>query len=188
MQRNDLLVWVDLEMTSIKDVLKDKITEIAIVLTDKNLDIVTEGPDIVIHVDPTLFDNIPDHTRAIHDPSGIEEAVAKSIVTAAEAERKVLAFLEEHVAPQSAPLCGNTIHMDRHFLRIQMRSFEQYLFYRCIDVSSIKELSRRWAPEIYEEAKRRKGVKPHRARADILNSIEELRFYRDHFFKIPILE
>ena len=184
MQRNDLLVWMDLEMTSLRDVLTDKITEIAVVLTDKDLNIVAEGPDIVIQVDQALFDNIPSSARSTHDESGIEEAVAKSTVTAEQAEREILAFLKEHVTPQSAPLCGNSIHMDRHFLCIHMRSVSDYLFYRCIDVSSIKELARRWNQPLYEEAEQRKGIKPHRAKADIIKSIEELRFYRDNFFKI----
>lgn len=182
MQRNDLLVWMDLEMTSVRDVLTDKIIEIAVVLTDKDLNIVAHGPDIVIHVDPALFRDIPDSARATHDHSGIEEDVAKSTTTSAEAEREVLAFLTEHVAPQSAPLCGNSIHMDRHFLRMQMPSVEGYLFYRCIDVSTIKELARRWAPAIYDEARHRKGESAHRAKDDILASVSELAFYRGAFF------
>src|SRR3989344_2699376 len=184
MQRNDLLVWMDLEMTSIHDVLTDKITEIAVVLTDKNLNIVAEGPEIVIHVDQALFEDIPPDAKELHSDGEMKKLVAESTTTAKEAEEQVLAFLKGHIAPQSAPLCGNTIHMDRHFLRIQMRSISDYLFYRCIDVSSIKELARRWDPKLYEEAERRKGVKPHRAKADIINSIEELKYYRDTFFKI----
>lgn len=182
MQRSDLLVWMDLEMTSLQDVLTDKITEIAVVLTDKDLNIVAEGPDIVIHVDPALFAHIPDSARTTHERSGIGEAVRKSTITAEEAERQVLEFLKEYVAPQSAPLCGNSIHMDRHFLRMQMPSIEEYLFYRCIDVSTIKELARRWTPAIYEEARHRKGESAHRAKDDILASISELAFYRGAFF------
>jgi len=183
MQRNDLLVWVDLEMTSLRDVLVDRITEIAVVLTDKDLNVVAEGPEIVIHVEDALFDRVPAEARAVYLENGMRDHSAKSTTTMEEAEQQVLAFIREHVAPQSAPLCGNSIHIDRHFLRIQMPTLEQYLFYRCIDVSSIKELARRWSPEIYAEAERRKGVKPHRAKGDILNSIEELRFYRENFFK-----
>lgn len=182
MVRNDLLVWMDLEMTSLRDVMTDKIIEIAVVLTDKDLNIVAEGPDVVIHVDPALFENIPDDTRATHDHSNIEEAVAKSTATAQEAEEQILAFLKEHVAPQSAPLCGNSIHMDRHFLKVQMPHIDEYLFYRCIDVSTIKELARRWAPGVYEEARKRKGESAHRAKDDILASISELAFYRGAFF------
>ena len=186
MQRNDLLVWVDLEMTSLVDVRTDRITEIAVILTDKDLNVIAEGPEIVIHVDDALFDRdrVPASARAIYGDNGLRKLSAESTISLEEAEQKVLAFLQEHVAEKTAPLCGNTIHMDRHFLRIHMPRVDEYLFYRCIDVSSIKELARRWAPPIYEEAERRKGEKPHRAKGDILNSIEELRFYRDTFFKL----
>lgn len=184
MQRNDLLVWMDLEMTSIRDVLKDRITEVAVVLTDKDLNVVVEGPDIVIHVDKEGFDHIDQGAKAMHEITGLTKESIESTVTLGEAEAEVLTFLTEHIAPESSPLCGNTIHMDRHFLRIHMRPVSDYLHYRCIDVSSIKELARRWAPEVYEEAERRKGTKPHRARGDILNSIEELKFYRETFFKM----
>lgn len=184
MQRDDLLVWMDLELTSIENVLKDRIIEIALVLTDKNLHIVAEGPNIVIHVDPALFSNISPEAKAIHSVNGIEKLVAQSSTTAEEAEQQVLAFLRERVRERSAPLCGNSIHMDRHFLRLQMRSVDEYLFYRCIDVSSVKELARRWAPDLYREAERRKGVKPHRARGDVLNSIAELKFYRENLFRL----
>jgi oligoribonuclease len=183
MQRDDLMAWMDLEMTSIHNVLKDRITEIAIVLTDKDLNVVAEGPDIIIHVESEAFAHIPDDARAIHEVNNMEALTAASTTTAREAEAAVLAFLKEHVTPGSAPLCGNTIHMDRHFLRIQMPTIDDYLFYRCVDVSSVKELARRWAPDVYEEAAKRKGTKPHRALGDIYNSIEELKFYRERFFK-----
>ena len=175
---------MDLELTSIESVLRDKITEIAVILTDKDLNIVAEGPDIIIHVDPELFKGISPSAAAIHAANGMEALVAASPTSAADAEAQVLAFLKEHVAEKSSPLCGNTIHMDRHFLRIQMPLIDDYLFYRNIDVSSIKELARRWAPAIYEEAEKRKGAKPHRAKDDVINSINELKFYRDNFFKI----
>jgi oligoribonuclease len=178
MRRNDLLVWMDLEMTSIRDVRHDKIIEIAVVLTDQNLTVVAEGPDLVIHVEPEAFEGIPESARALHDASGIIEAVAKSTTDADEAERAVLAFLKAHVEPQSAPLCGNSIHMDRHFLRYHMPTLDGYLFYRCIDVSTVKELARRWRPDVYAEAARRKGESAHRAKDDILASLSELRFYR----------
>lgn len=176
---------MDLELTSVDDVRKDRITEIAVVLTDKDLNVVAEGPDIVIHVDPKLFENISEGARAVHEANGMVALSAASTTAAPEAEAEVLAFLKEHVTPQSAPLCGNTIHMDRRFLNLQMPSIDQYLFYRCIDVSSVKELARRWAPEVYAEAERRKGVKPHRAKDDIYNSIAELKFYRENFLKLP---
>lgn len=178
MPRNDLLVWMDLELTSVRDALTDKIIEIAVVLTDQNLTIVEEGPDIVIHVNQSLFEDIPEDAKKIHDASGIREAVEASTINSAEAEARVLAFLQERVVPRSAPLCGNSIHMDRHFLRLQMRSIDELLHYRCIDVSTVKELARRWAPAVYEEAARRKGESAHRAKDDIMASIAELAFYR----------
>ena len=182
MQRTDLLAWMDLEMTSVRDVRLDKIIEIAVVLTDANLNIVAEGPDIVIHVEPDAFNGIPESAKSLHEASGILDAVAKSSISQEEAERAVLGFLKEHVEPQSAPLCGNSIHMDRHFLRYHMPTLDEYLFYRCIDVSTIKELVRRWRPNLYEEAARRKGESAHRAKDDIMASIAELAFYRGAIF------
>ncbi len=183
MIRNDLLVWVDLEMTSLEDVMIDRITEIAIILTDKDLNIIAEGPDIVVKTDPTIYTHIDPMVLKMHETSGIKQASIKSTVTLEEAEQIALAFLKERITPHSAPLCGNSIHTDRHFLRVQMPEFEDYLFYRCIDVSSLKELARRWAPQLYAEAEKLKGHKAHRAKSDILQSIEELRFYRKYFLK-----
>jgi len=175
---------MDLEMTSIQDVRIDRITEIAVVLTDKDLAVVAEFPSIIIQTDRAFYESRkrPEMVEVLSQSNLIEDA-ASSTITMEEAEKRVLAFLEEHVAPQSAPLCGNSIHMDRHFLRMQMPNLEKYLFYRCIDVSTIKELARRWAPEVYEEAKRRKGESAHRAMDDIRASIEELKFYRETFLK-----
>lgn len=182
MQRNDLLVWMDLEMTSLKSVLVDQIIEIAVILTDKDLNVVAEGPDIVIHADQALFDRDP-FVRDLHEKSGMLAASVNSTKSMGDAEQEILAFLKEHVAEGSSPLCGNSIHADRHFLRLQMPVVEKYLFYRCIDVSTLKELSRRWAPEAYAEAELRKINKVHRAKSDILQSIDELKFYRERFFK-----
>lgn len=173
---------MDLEMTSVRDVLKDQIIEVAVVITDKDLNIIAEGPDIVIHAEPEDFAGISEDTRALHEKSGILPLVAESKVTIASAEEQVLAFLKEYVAPQTAPLCGNSIHVDRHFLAIHMPRVNEYLFYRTIDVSTIKELARRWKPSIYEEARSRKGESAHRALDDIKASISELAFYRGAFF------
>ena len=184
MQRNDLLVWMDLEMTGL-DAQRDQIIEVSIVLTDKDLNVVAEKSEIIIHADQAAFVTGDPIAKEMHEKSGLLPLVLKSTLSLEEAEADILAFLKEHITEKSAPLCGNTIHMDRHFLRLQMPSVDDYLFYRIIDVSSIKELARRWAPAVYEEAKERKGVKPHRAKDDIYNSIEELRFYRDTFFTLP---
>jgi oligoribonuclease len=184
MQRNDLLAWMDLEMTSIENVMRDKITEIVVVLTDQDLNIVAESPDIIINVDDTLFEGIAASAEAVHEINGLRELSRQSITKADEAEEQILAFLKKHIVEGTAPLCGNSIHMDRHFLRVQMPSVDNYLFYRCIDVSTLKELARRWSPEIYEEAKRRKAHKNHRAKDDVLASINELKFYREKFLKL----
>ncbi len=181
MQRNDLLVWMDLEMTSLLDVRKDAIIEIAAVITDNDLNLVAEGPDIIIHAPRGAFEGIPSEVQEIHKRSGIIEDCVQSTVTAEEAEMEVLAFIEAHTTPQSSPLCGNSIHMDRMFLRLQMPVLDSYLHYRCIDVSTLKGLAQRWKPELYEKWQQIRGEKKHRAKDDILQSIEELKFYRAHF-------
>lgn len=182
MLRDDLLCWIDLEMTSLRDARTDQIIEIAILLTDKDLTVVAEGPELVIHADPKLFEGIPESARALHEKSGILSEVAASAVTLEAAQAQALGFLKEHVQYHTAPLCGNSIHVDRHFLRLQMPELEDYLFYRCIDVSTVKELARRWAPAVFEESKKRKGESAHRALDDIKASISELAFYRGAFF------
>lgn len=182
MLRNDLLCWIDLEVTSLRDARTDQIIEIAVLLTDRDLQVVAEGPDIVIHADPQLFEGIPESTRLLHERSGIMAEVAKSTVAVKEAEAAVLAFVSEYAVPGTMPLCGNSIHMDRHFLRLHMRALDDFLFYRCIDVSTIKELARRWAPELYEEAQTQKGKSEHRALDDIRASVRELAFYRTKLF------
>ncbi len=184
MQRNDLLVWMDLEMTSLEDTSKDSIIEIAAIITDSDLALIAEGPDIVIHADRAQFERISPEVRAIHEKSGIIEASVASVTTIAEAERAMLSFLEEHVAPDSSPLCGNSIYMDRLFIRAQMPALNRYLHYRLIDVSTIKALARRWKPSLYEEWVDARREKSHRAKDDILQSIDELRFYRERFFAL----
>jgi len=181
MQRNDLLVWIDLEMTSLVDVRKDSIIEIAAVITDNDLKLVADGPDIIIHAGREAFDGIPPEVLEIHKKSGIIEDSVKSSVTLEQAEKEVLAFIEAHASPQSSPLCGNSIHMDRMFLRLQMPALDSYLHYRCIDVSTLKSLAQRWKPELYEGWQGMRGEKKHRAKDDILQSIEEMRFYRQRF-------
>jgi oligoribonuclease len=183
MQRNDLLVWIDLEMTSLRDIQKDKIIEIAAVITDTDLNLVAEGPDIIIHAAKEDFEGIPPDALAIHEKSGIIEDSIKSVVTAETAEKEILEFIKAHALPQSSPLCGNSIHMDRMFLRIQMPEIDSYLHYRCIDVSTLKTLAHRWRLDIYEEWQKAREEKKHRAKDDILQSIEELKFYRTHFLK-----
>lgn len=182
-QRGDLLVWMDLEMTSIVDVRIDSITEIATIVTDTDLNVVAEGEDIIIKADMARFDQIPADVRAIHDKSGIIHEVEKSTVTEAEAEERVIAFLEAHVAPRSSPLCGNSIYMDRIWIRNRMPKLNEYLHYRNIDVSTLKELAKRWRPDLYEAGEKMKEGKTHRAMDDIKGSIAELKFYRENWLK-----
>ena len=183
MARNDLLVWMDIEMTSLADVNVDRIIQIAAVVTDKELNIVAEGPEVTVHADQTLFDRIDPEVKELHSKSGVMEASLQSTTTVPEAEKAMLDFLTPLVEPGTAPLCGNSVHMDRMFLKAQMPKLYDFLFYRNIDVSSLKELARRWKPELYEEWQDMKGEKTHRAKEDILRSIEELKFYRETLLK-----
>ncbi|HEY4474273.1 MAG TPA: oligoribonuclease [Candidatus Paceibacterota bacterium] len=181
MQRDDLLLWMDLEMTSLEDARFDKIIEIATVLTDKNLNIVAEGPDIVIHTERTAFDRITEKVLGIHQRSGIIGDAEKSAVTEKEAEEQTLAFIKEHTTQGSAPLCGNSIWVDRHFLRMRMPSIHDYIDYHCIDVSTIKQLAKRWAPETFTKLHKSER---HRAKDDVMESIAELKFWRSEVLKI----
>jgi len=171
---------MDLEMTSLVDVRVDSIIELAVVLTDRDLNVIAEGQDIVIHADTLAFEAIPRDVLAIHEASGIIGQAAHSAISEGEAEQKVLAFLKEHVAEKSSPLCGNSIWVDRHFLRMRMPSIDAYLDYRVIDVSTVKELAKRWNREAFS---RYGKVKKHRAKDDILQSIEELKFWRKEFLR-----
>lgn len=181
MQRTDLLVWIDLEMTGL-DPRTDLITEIATVITDSNLEIVAEGPDLVLHVDNKAQLQALVEQEDFPMNADFAEEIQKSTVSTKGAERQTLDFVQTHVTKHTAPLCGNSIHMDRFFLMHHMPMLHEYLHYRNIDVSSVKELARRWKPEAFEQASAQKSLR-HRAKDDILESIEELRFYQDNFFK-----
>ena len=183
-QRSDLLVWMDLEMTSLVDPREDSIIEIATVITDNNLVVVAEGPEMVIHADRSVFEGIPSGAMEVHEKSGIIAEAIRSAVTEGEAEQKTLAFLEEYITPHTSPLCGNSIYVDRLFLRARMPVLQEYFHYRNLDVSTLKELVRRLRPDLYEESAKIKAVKEHRAKTDIMQSIEELKFYRENFLKL----
>lgn len=169
------LVWVDLEMTGL-DVERERILEIATIVTDGELNVIAEGPELVVHQPPAVLDAMNDWNQKHHGESGLVDRVRASTIDDAEAERLTLAFVAEHVAPQSAPLAGNSIHQDRLFLSRYMKTLEGHLHYRNVDVSTIKELVRRWYPVAYEARPKKKGS--HRALDDIRESIEELRYYR----------
>jgi oligoribonuclease len=175
------LVWLDLEMTGL-DPAHDVILEIAVVVTDGSLELLEEGPDLVIHQPEEALARMGPTVTAMHAASGLDEAVRRSTATLEQAEQEVLAFVLRHIPePRSAPLAGNSIHADRAFLRRYMPSLEGHLHYRNLDVSTIKELARRWYPEAKKAAPAKSG--DHRALADIRESINELRYYRKAIFR-----
>lgn len=173
---NDRLVWIDCEMTGL-ELGKDALIEIAALVTDADLNILGDGVDVVIHADEETLGGMPDVVREMHDRSGLTEEVRRSPVTLAQAEQQVLEYLRRHVPDgRSAPLAGNSIATDRGFIARDMPELDQYLHYRMVDVSSVKELCRRWYPRIYY-AQPEKGL-AHRALADVRESIRELAYYR----------
>lgn len=182
-QREDLLVWIDLEMTSLVDPTVDSITQIACVITDKELNVVAEGEEITIHADPKRFAEVPEEVRRLYQDSGLIPSIIASTVTETEAEARVLEFVQEYVTPKTSPLCGNSIHGDRMFLKFRMPKLNDHLHYRNIDVSTIKELARRWRPEVSSEVVKLKANKNHHALDDIKGSIEELKYYRKVWLK-----
>jgi oligoribonuclease len=176
----DLLVWIDCEMTGL-DLGKDKLIEVAALVTDPDLNVLGDGVDLVIHADDAALDAMPEIVREMHAKSGLTDEVRRSSITMAEAEAVVLAYVKEFVPnPRTAPLCGNSIATDRGFLARDMPTLDSYLHYRMIDVSSIKELTRRWYPRVYF-GQPAKGL-AHRALADIRESIRELEYYRRTVF------
>jgi oligoribonuclease len=172
----DRLVWIDCEMTGL-DLGKDALIEIAALVTDAELNVLGEGVDVVIHADDTALDSMPDVVVQMHARSGLTEEVRRSTTTLADAEAMVLAYVKEWVPdPRTAPLAGNSIATDRGFIARDMPELDAHLHYRMVDVSSIKELCRRWYPRIYY-AQPEKGL-AHRALADVRESIRELAYYR----------
>ena len=175
------LVWLDLEMTGL-DPKKHRIIEIASIITDLDLNIIAEGPDLVIHTHDKILERMNDFVHEMHHSSGLIEEVKNSKITIEEAEKQTLEFIEKHLGTKyKPPLCGNSIGTDRRFLDDQMNKLEQRLHYRVVDVTSIKELVKRWHPEINAIVPPKK--ENHRALGDIIESIEELKFYRKHLFK-----
>ena len=177
---NDRLVWIDCEMTGL-DLGNDLLIEIAALVTDSELNILGDGIDIVIGASAEQLERMPDVVREMHATSGLTDEVLASGVTLQQAEEQVLAYVKQWVPePKKAPLCGNSIGTDRAFLTRDMGVLDQWLHYRMVDVSSIKELARRWYPRVYFNAPKKGGG--HRALADILESVQELRYYRAAVF------
>ncbi|GHU11499.1 oligoribonuclease [Betaproteobacteria bacterium] len=175
------LIWLDMEMTGLEPD-RDRIIEIGLVITNSNLDIVAEAPVIAVHQPDAVLDAMDEWNTSTHGRSGLTGRVRASTISEAEAEATMVAFLEQWVPKGASPMCGNTVSQDRRFLVRYMPSFEGWFHYRNLDVSTLKELAKRWNPEVY------KGVKKagaHTALADILESIDELRHYRETFLRLP---
>ncbi|MBG6431623.1 oligoribonuclease [Pseudomonas aeruginosa] len=180
MQNPQNLIWIDLEMTGL-DPDRDVIIEMATIVTDSDLNTLAEGPVIAIHQPEEILAGMDEWNTRQHGQSGLTQRVRESTVRMAEAEAQTLAFLEQWVPKRSSPICGNSICQDRRFLYRHMPRLEGYFHYRNLDVSTLKELAARWAPQVRESFK--KG-NTHLALDDIRESIAELRHYRDHFIKL----
>jgi oligoribonuclease len=178
-----MLAWMDLEMTGLEPE-RHVIVEIATLVTDDDLKVIAEGPDLVIHQPDAALAEMGEVVVEMHTKSGLLDAIRASSVTLERAGAETLAFLTQHIPEaRTVPLCGNSIGTDRRFLARYLPDIEEYLHYRSVDVSTIKELARRWNPKILSGAPPKKEA--HRALDDILESIAELRFYRDTFFQLP---
>lgn len=180
MSHTDRLVWLDLEMTGLEPEI-DRIIEMAVVITDSELNVVAEGPVIAVHQPDRVLSLMDDWNQKTHGESGLIERVKNSRISEVEAEQQMLDFLSEHVAAKSSPLCGNSIGQDRRFLARYMRTLEDFFHYRNLDVSTLKELGRRWNPEVVKSFTKKAT---HQALDDVRESIEELRHYRTHFLKL----
>ncbi len=179
-QNSRNLIWIDLEMTGL-DPMRDVILEIATIVTDPELRVLAEGPELAIQHPQSVLDAMDDWNQTHHGGSGLIERVLQSPISTAEAEQKTIDFLMEWVPRGASPICGNSICQDRRFLAQGMPTLEKFFHYRNLDVSTLKELTLRWAPEVAAGVKK---AGRHRALDDIRESIEELRYYREHILKI----
>ncbi len=173
-QNRSHLVWIDLEMTGL-DPKKDKIIEIATIITDKDLNLVAEGPNLAIAQKASVLESMDDWNRTHHKQSGLWDRVLESDISCREAEQMTLDFLQEHIPIHCSPMCGNTVCQDRRFLARWMPELENYFHYRHIDVSTLKELAMRWQPDVLQGLEKKSS---HRALDDIRESIDELKHYR----------
>jgi len=174
------LVWLDCEMTGL-DPETDRLLELAVIITGPNLEPRIEGPVLVIHQSDAQLDKMDAWNKGTHGKSGLIDKVKASTVTEEQAEQQLLEFIRQYVPKSASPLCGNTISQDRRFLVKYMPKLEAYLHYRNLDVSTLKELAKRWRPEVYDGFKK---AQKHTALADVHESIEELVHYRTHFLRM----
>lgn len=180
MSKNQHLIWIDLEMTGL-NVDNDKIIEIATIVTDADLNVIAVGPELVIHQSDEILAAMDEWNTKQHHSTGLVERVKNSQITESMAEQQTLAFLQQYVPAGKSPMAGNTICQDRRFLYKHMPALERYFHYRNLDVSTVKELALRWAPDVLKSMKKESR---HRALDDIRDSIEELKHYRKYFFKL----
>ncbi len=174
------LVWVDMEMTGL-DPDNDRIIEVAVVVTDAELNVIAEGPVFAIHQSDATLDKMDNWNKGTHGRSGLIDRVRASTVSEEQAEAELIAFLKKYVPANKSPMCGNSICQDRRFMARGMPKLEAFFHYRNLDVSTLKELCRRWKPELASGFKKHQK---HTALADIVESIEELKYYREHFIKL----
>jgi len=179
-QDQNNLVWMDLEMTGL-DPDRDRVIEVAIVVTDSQLNTLAEAPVLVVHQPDAVLDAMDQWNKSTHARSGLIDKVRASVLNESDVEDRLLAFLAQHVPGKTSPMCGNSICQDRRFVARHMPRLEAYFHYRNLDVSTVKELARRWKPEI---AKGLVKQGKHEALADIYESIEELKYYRENFLKL----
>jgi oligoribonuclease len=179
-QDQNALVWLDMEMTGL-DPDRDRIIELAMVITNSQLEVIAESAVWAVHQSDSVLDGMDDWNRKTHGKSGLIDKVKASVLVEAEVEAQALDFLKRHVPAGKSPMCGNSICQDRRFMARYLPKLESYFHYRNLDVSTLKELCKRWTPEIAKGVK--KGGK-HEALADIYESIEELKYYRTNFLKV----
>jgi len=179
-QDQNALVWLDMEMTGLNPD-TDRVIELAMVITNSNLEIIAEAPTWVVHQSDAVLDAMDEWNRKTHLRSGLTERVKASILAEAEVEAQALEFLKLHVPKLASPMCGNSICQDRRFMARHLPKLEEWFHYRNLDVSTLKELCKRWNPDI---AKGLKKHGRHEALADIIESIDELKYYREHFLKV----
>lgn len=178
-QDNGNLIWIDMEMSGLKSD-TDRIIEVALVVTDSQLTVVAEAPVMVVHQSDEVMDGMDSWNKSTHGKSGLIDKVKSSGLTESEVESSMINFLKQHVPPGVSPMCGNSICQDRRFLARTMPQLESYFHYRNLDVSTLKELAKRWRPEIMAGLTKKSK---HEALSDIYDSIEEMKYYREHFLK-----